>query len=485
MARKTSGLNEDGGSRDRAGRTSATEAGARSDCGPDGGGRDVGPVVLARALRVLLVAPQAAAATLSQRLEGRVARVTRIDQWREGARAELADALGAVGARRHDVALVHADAGASGGLEIVRALAELAEAPACVVIAERPTTEFAIGAMRAGAADLVASCATGRELAERLAWAARRARAQQLASRRLERRCARLASASEELDTTGKALDRALKAMGVRSGAHEATPLRVERLAMAGELSATLRQELELEGLLRTLLECMLKKTGPTNAAVFLPSSAGDFTLGAYANYDCPKDCAETMLDTLAGVVAPAFERRPGLHHLASPSQVGAMLGEHAHWLPESAMLVTPCRVDDECLAVLALFRDAREGFSPEVIARVGVIAELLAQQLARVVRTHHRHMPKHTWASPGDVGLDMDMEPDGGGDGAMFGDGADGLSGLGGSGLGGLGGGAPDADEQKGPGRHGGRNQSDRREGRDRGDALDRDLDDDLDMAA
>ena len=33
----------------------------------------------------------------------------------------------------------------------------------------------------------------------------------------------------------------------------------------------------------------MLTKTGPTNAAVFLPGTGTDFDLGAYVNYDCPR----------------------------------------------------------------------------------------------------------------------------------------------------------------------------------------------------
>lgn len=398
----------------------------RPELRPDGvsPGQDAGDNgVLARALRVLLIAPDEPGAALAQRLEGRVARLTRVSP--AGGKAAAMDTngvLAAVSSRRHDIVLIHADAGASGGFEVARALSRLGDAPASVMIAERPTMELALSAMRAGAGDMLCTSTPARELADRLADAARQGRQKSLARRRLERRCARLQVVSKDVDATRAALDRELANLGVRSGAHEATHERVKRLTMATEIASIFRQELELESLLRTALECLLKKTGPTNAAIFLPSSAGDFTLGAYANYDCPKGGAETMLDTLAGVVAPAFERRPGIHHLPTPAHVELLLGEHAHWLPSSAMVVTACRADDECLAVLAIFRDSRDTFGAEVRAKVGLVAELFTQQLARVVRTHHRHLPKDKWASPGDVGLEAEDDSEfGGPDGFPF----------------------------------------------------------------
>lgn len=396
-----------------ANNTHASQPSNRPEVRSDGAAhsQDAGETgVLARALRVLLIAPDEPGAALAQRLEGRVARLTRVNPHATPA-TDTNAVLAAVSSRRHDIVLIHADAGASGGFEIARALSRLSDAPASVMIAERPTMELALSAMRAGAGDMLCTSSPARELADRLADAARQGRQKSLTRRRLERRCARLQVVSKDCDATRAALDRELAALGVRSGAHEATHERVKRLTMATEIASIFRQELELESLLRTALECLLKKTGPTNAAIFLPSSAGDFTLGAYANYDCPKGGAETMLDTLAGVVAPAFERRPGIHHLPTPAHVELLLGEHAHWLPNSAMVVTACRADDECLAVLAIFRDSRDTFGADVRSKVGLVAELFTQQLARVVRTHHRHLPKDKWASPGDVGLEAEDE--------------------------------------------------------------------------
>ena len=55
------------------------------------------------------------------------------------------------------------------------------------------------------------------------------------------------------------------------------------------------------------MLEFTLSKIGSTNAAIFLPTSSGDYSLGAYVNYDIPRDGIEIMLDQLADVLAPNF----------------------------------------------------------------------------------------------------------------------------------------------------------------------------------
>jgi hypothetical protein len=186
----------------------------------------------------------------------------------------------------------------------------------------------------------------------------------------------------------------------------------MQNVALASEMTAILRQELDLESLLRTVLELMLKRTGPTNAAVFLPSTAGDYSLGAYANYDCPRDSAETMLDELAGVFGPRFENITAPVLMSGEDELGRRLGHAAHWLEDSTVLVAACRDAAECRAVLVLFRDRRAVFNEATTKTVNLMCGLVGEQLARVVRTHNRHLPKDKWASPGDHtgGNDADL---------------------------------------------------------------------------
>lgn len=187
----------------------------------------------------------------------------------------------------------------------------------------------------------------------------------------------------------------------------------MKQVALAAELNTIFRQELDLESLLRTVLEYTLKKVGSTNAAIFLPGSTGDFTLGAYVNYDCPRDTAETLLDHLADIIAPAFEHRDDIAVMKGLGSIRAEPGTGGEWLEDSSVTAFACRVDGECLAVVVLFRDRRTPFTPASVQTVRVIRDLFAQQLSRVIRTHHRHLPKHQWggffgekSGPDDVDL-------------------------------------------------------------------------------
>ena len=48
--------------------------------------------------------------------------------------------------------------------------------------------------------------------------------------------------------------------------------------------------------------------------------------------------------------------------------------------------------------------RDRITGYSPTLIDQLRLIGDLFAQQLARVIRIHHRHLPKDKWGAIGDV---------------------------------------------------------------------------------
>jgi hypothetical protein len=163
----------------------------------------------------------------------------------------------------------------------------------------------------------------------------------------------------------------------------------LQHVALSSELQTLLRQDLDIESVLRTSLEFMLRKLGATNAAIYLPSASGDYTLGAYINYDCPRDGIEHTLDHLGDALVPLYSDRPGLHVLAScehdlPTITSA-------WVAESSMLVHSAHAEDECVAIVAVFRDQAHGFDAEGRKLVATTGQLLGQQLARIVKTHQR----------------------------------------------------------------------------------------------
>ncbi|MEM7755898.1 MAG: response regulator [Planctomycetota bacterium] len=317
----------------------------------------------------------------------------------------------------YDVVLIDAGLPRRSAFRLCTSLAALAGAPAVVLIDPSPSLESATAALRAGACDLIGPEAPG-VLAQRALDAARRgrtARAREDRARRLERLCHTLNVARDEVAREANAV------FGDLVGAYNEVSNEVGLVALASEFVGLVRQELDVEGLLRTTLEFTLAKIGSTNAGIFLPSSCGDYSLGAYINYDCPKDAAEVMLDSLADELAPRYEGLRSLTRIDSDTTLHDDLGESSHWLEGRTLLVTGCHEPGtnrsgprttenpgECLAVLALFRDRRTGFTAEEESTIAAINGLFTEQLARVIRVHHRHTPESLGFDDGADDLDL-----------------------------------------------------------------------------
>ncbi len=298
----------------------------------------------------------------------------------------------------------------AGGTSTIERLRTLRPAIVCVLVSETPSVADAVHAMQSGAADLIPSGITNTELVDRLDGALTRARTlreQQAAS---ARRCERLRRLCRTLNSSRRELlGQVASLCGDLNKAYAEMADQLTVGSVASEFNALVRQELDLESLLRTALEFLLPRTGPTNAAVFLPSSSGDFSLGAYVNYDRPRDSAEVLFDHLAATLAPALEHEQDVVRL-SPDMLVERLGED-DWLDAQEVLGLACRHEGECLAVVVLFRDRRNPFDPTLVNLLSSLRELLARQLARVIQTHHRHLPKDKWGLLGDDDLGDDAD--------------------------------------------------------------------------
>lgn len=350
-----------------------------------------------RSLRVLVVA---SGRSIRERLEAQMDAI--------GARTMVADSAEdlpeMLAAHRFDVVLLSTDLGpdchALASLLGDRAVSVTSVVPSVVIVSEAPTVEQATAAMRAGACDLVGLRVATDELATRLEEAAARGRARRQEARRvvrLKRMCRRLNSARRDVVGQIESLCDDL------SDAYAKLSDKMTKVAISSEFNSLVRQELDVEGLLRTVLEYALAKIGPTNAAVFLPSSTGEHTLGAYVNYDVPKDAAEVLLDHLTSVLPHKFGHIEQPEFLSGDRDLLAALGEDAHWLEGRSLVVLPCRKDDQTLAMVAFFRDASTPFTQAHAESCEIIAELFGRQIGRVIHVHHRHLPMDEWGMPGD----------------------------------------------------------------------------------
>jgi FixJ family two-component response regulator len=356
-----------------------------SASGTDGSGAGCAALVLSRD------------SALVELIRGRVSGIaTRFDQT-----DTAEDVLRVTRGLWYDVVIVDAALGEE-GLAACEGLRSVEGGPASVLYAERASLELATSAMRSGAFDLLSKATTEAEFADRIARAVRESASRRRSAERearLKRLCSKLDRARREV--TGQVGELCTDL----AGAYQDLSDQIGELAMSGELNGLLRQELDIESLLRTFLEYLLAQVGSTNAGVFLPNSVGDYTLGAYINYDRPKATAEAGLDEVAGVLGPAFEDDRTVVKLSRAPQIRERLGEFESCFEGQTVLAVGCFDGDdveasECLAVLCLFRDRRTPFSVRAERTVQIASELFGRQMARVIRVHHRCGDDELWGS-------------------------------------------------------------------------------------
>ncbi|RME22363.1 MAG: serine/threonine protein kinase [Deltaproteobacteria bacterium] len=264
-------------------------------------------------------------------------------------------------------------------------------------IPDAPTLDLAIQAMRHGAIDLIPAGIDSAELFEHIHAGLNRTqslRERERRALRLRGLCLRLNSARQEVSRhVGELCSDLVEA-------YQDLSTQLDHIGMSSELNCLLRQELDLEALLRTTLEYLLSKVGSTNAAIFLPSSTGEFSLGAYVNYDRAREEAEVMLDHLASAFAPRFEDQTGSVWIRQADELELWMGDESHWLEDCETLVVPCHEGGECLAVLTAFRKRHTQFTDADRIIIETLGKLFGKQLARVISIHHRHIPKDKWGA-------------------------------------------------------------------------------------
>ncbi len=301
----------------------------------------------------------------------------------------------------HDVAIVGSTLVDGVGLTLIQRLAKEHITISAMLVSSNPSLDETIEAMRCGAVDVLSNCDRPAVIRERILAAIAKSRRAQSRQQRVDR-----------LKTVCKRLDRVRHEITRQVGslctdlvdAYRDLSDQVAHIGDTKEFESLIRQELDIESLLRTVLEYVLSKTGPTNAAVYLPSTAEDFSLGAYVNYDRDRETVEVLLDHLAGVLAPKFESNHSLVLCKNIDDVEALLGEHAHWIGDCQMITFACHHDGECLAVVTFFRDRSSPFTDEAVSLLEALCPLLARQLSQVIYVHHRHLPKHLWGTFSDT---------------------------------------------------------------------------------
>ncbi len=274
-------------------------------------------------------------------------------------------------------------------------LREARAAASLVVLCATGDFQLAVQAMRQGAVDCLTSPLDEADLRVRLLEAVARCQRQRQQQERfdqLKRICKRMNTTRIDVTNQVDSLCNDLV------HAYQELTDQISNVTAVTEFAAVIRQELDVEELLRTTLEYLLRKLGPTNAAVFLPSAGDDFTLGAYINYDCSKDTGNFLLEHLADVITPLMLEERELLEFIDNTSLTDWMGDDAAFLVDSHLLTFACQHDGECIAIFMLWRDVNAPFAADHVKMLRSLSAVFTRQLAHVIHVHHRHLPDDEW---------------------------------------------------------------------------------------
>ena len=271
-------------------------------------------------------------------------------------------------------------------------LCELAGRPgptAIILLTDRADFGLAQRAMRAGADDVLVTPIRPTQLVSSVVDAVERSRrctAHGDRVERLHRLCRKLNDArldvSRQVDVLCNDLVNAYQALA--SQVQKATPTEQTYQERA-------RGELDLEELLRLTLEHLMHLAGPSNAALYLPATPDEYSLGGYVNLDCPGGVVDLLLSSLADTLAPRVAEVDHLVHLTGQAEIRRWADRDADDLEGRHVAAVACDGEDECLAVIMLFRDGDTPFEPTALDAVSALAPVLGEALERIIRVHHR----------------------------------------------------------------------------------------------
>ncbi|MHC4948015.1 MAG: GAF domain-containing protein [Planctomycetota bacterium] len=331
--------------------------------------------------RVLLLGPATPDwDSMAALLEGRGHRCTRA--------GDLADARARIARRPFDLVLLDPDQPDGDGLELLPMLARTAPATKSIVVARALCPATIVRAMRQGAVDYVTAPVDADTFGERIDSALIKSRL----DRQRDERLVRLKRICEELNTARRDISRQVDSLCEDLvSAYEDMAEQINEVEMSSEFRTLLGQDLDVEAVLRTLLEYMLGRTGPTNAAVYLPEVGGTYSLGAFVNYDCPRDEMTMLLEHLGDAVCPQMAEESEIVRFEDADQFAEWIGYEAGFLAGTEVLAFSCRHEGEALAVVTLFRRKEAPFDPALGPVLEILRRLFAEHLGRVIRVHHR----------------------------------------------------------------------------------------------
>lgn len=263
-----------------------------------------------------------------------------------------------------------------------------------------------VEAIREGASDFLVLPADADRLEMRVEQLLERVRAARDSERRMTNlldTCRQLTESRDEMSEQVDVLCNDL------ASAYRSMRDQMSDAVLVSEFKTLISQELDVEDMLRTALEYMLRRLGPTNAVVYLPEAPGRFGIGAYVNYDMTDQDPLPLYRALGETICELLQDESGLVRYEDGEAWARANQLDADILCDSQVIAFACRCRGETLAIMTFFRT--EPFEDSTAGMLDSLRNELGEQLGRIVRIHRRGHNEWPREEPGDNGKGLDFD--------------------------------------------------------------------------
>ncbi|MSR17659.1 MAG: hypothetical protein EXS00_00565 [Phycisphaerales bacterium] len=304
---------------------------------------------------------------------------------------------------KHDVAVMDASESAERIARVCAMLRHANDAVSILLVDNTSTTAVLQLALRVGAHSVISLPMSGTDIEERVGAALDVAMANRLRREKLlllESLCDRLAQDRDELS------ERLGGVCGDLASAWEQFEERSSVISRVGEFRALLSQELEIDDVVRTAMQYLLRVVGPTNIAVFT-RNASAWKLAGYAKEDTPRPSAAQLLSQLIEEWCPALAESAGVVLGVGNEAANAEANRFVEVLGGRSGLAFCGRHEGSPEVIVVCFRRADRPFDRASVASVEALRDIFADAVERMGRILHRAQPSWPSGSPDSVDTD------------------------------------------------------------------------------
>ncbi len=249
-------------------------------------------------------------------------------------------------------------------------------------------SDATIEAIRLGASDYLLLPAALDELPGRIGKAISQGRSHRRREQKLQRlmeACNTLRASKDEMSEQVDVLCSDL------ASAYRNIKDQMSTVEMTTEFRTLISQELDVEDMLRTTLEYILKKVGPTNGVVHLREAEGEYGIGAFVNYEWQDRNIMPSLEKLGELLCGPMQSEDSLMKFEDAESFARQEGVDAALFEDSEIVSFTCNRNGTCLAIVTLFRSSSTPFTDEMAGMLDALRDILAEQLGRILRVYKR----------------------------------------------------------------------------------------------